>query len=406
MTRKRLLVLTSRFPFPVLGGDRLRIYQLCRCLASRFDLTLLSLCGSDAEMRMDVSRDSVFARVERVYHGWTHKGIGLLSALSTGNPLQIGFYRNSEFARRVDCLAPLHDGVLGHLVRTAPYLCRSSLPKFLEMTDAISMAYTRGGTLSRVNRMRSFILRVEAHRLERFERQIIRAVDRTILVSEIDREYLGGAGEEHGVMVCSNGVDTDALPFQFAQEGCTVIFIGKNTAYHNADAILYFSTEILPLVRQRFPHVRFLVLGPIGSHLRRVLRTVPGVEVSGAVASIPAAARGAVIGVCPVRFGAGIQNKILEYMALGIPVVTSEIGREGLDATVGEHLLVANTSGEWYEMICMLLEQPQLRLRLAHAGRDYVENHHSWNVLIEPLANEIDQVLTTRKRIDAETDNR
>ena len=115
--------------------------------------------------------------------------------------------------------------------------------------------------------------------------------------------------------------------------------------------------------------------------------------VAGQVDNIPNAVRGASIGVCPVRFGAGIQNKLLEYMALGVPAITSNIGLEGLRAMPGRELLVAQTPGEWADHVCWMLEDPERGRGLAVAARSLVEQHYSWASMIAPLRAAISQRL-------------
>ena len=387
-------MLTPRFPYPPIGGDRLRIYQICRMLSPKFELSLLSLCESEQEMEAAIPQDSVFSYVERIYHGWFRRGLGCLGALPSRIPLQVGYYRNPHFARRLEDLLPRHNGVLAHLIRTGAYLMHSEAPRVLEMTDAISLAYERGGEIADWNPLRAFLYRAEAKRLIRFEREMVRMVDLTVLVSAIDRRFLlpGVAGRK--IQVCSNGVDTEALPFDYSSDGKTIVFIGNNIAQHNADAAVYFAEEILPLVRGRCPSAQFKVVGPIRDRLVQKLRREPGVLTTGEVKDVAEAVKCAAVGVCPVRFGAGVQNKLLEYMSLGIPSVTSSIGKEGLDVTPGVHLFVADATREWVDYICELLENRDLGSRIARAARAFVEKEHSWTARMTPLVEAMTKLMS------------
>ena len=394
--KPKLLVLTPRLPFPPIGGDRLRIYQLCKYLSSDFDLSLLSLCESSREMTLEIPPSSPFSSVERVFHPFSRKLLGVLSALPSNIPLQVGFFRNPQFANRVKELASSHDAVLSHLIRTAEYLEKCDLPRVLEMTDAISLSYER--TAAHLGSLRGALYRMEAGRLIRFERELINRCDLTILVSAVDRDFLVQDVKSDKSMVCSNGVESDRFRFDYAPDGQTIVFIGKNFAFYNVDAILYFAEVVLPLVRSQFPQTRFKVIGQIGDGLRRRLEK-QGVAVTGGVDDIGAAAHGATIGVCPLRVGAGVQNKILEYMSLGIPVVTSKVGLEGLDATPDQHLLVANQPAEWASQIVRLLSTPDLRKDLAYRGRTFVEEKHAWAALVGPVNERIlDLIGRTRTR--------
>jgi glycosyltransferase involved in cell wall biosynthesis len=358
------------------------------------------MCESKKEMEYSLPRDGVFARVERVLHRKSQRALGCLGALPSMTPFQVGYYRNAEFAARLDDLLPSHDGVLAHLIRTGDYLADCGLPKILEMTDALSLTYRRGAELNRGNRLSAVAYRWEARRLIRYERAIIKNFDMSVLVSAVDRDFLLPGDDGERIEVCPNGVDTQELPFSYSPDRKTIVFIGNNTALHNSDGILYFTKEIFPMVRARCPESRFKIIGRMNDRLQRKLEREPQVVVTGAVGSIVNAARGASVGVCPVRFGAGVQNKMLEYLSLGIPAVTSTIGLEGLTAEDRLHLLVARSPQEWTDRICELLENPARGYALARAGRELVEQQYSWSSLMIPLRRRICELLSGDRRTD------
>lgn len=384
--KRRLLVLTPRWPYPPIGGDRLRIYQICRHLAAEFELSLLSLCEHEEEMDSPLPADGIFAQAERVFHHPWRRAVGMAAALPGQLPMQAGYYRNGAFARRLQAMAPQQDALLAHLVRMAPYLLEYRKPRIVEMTDAISLAYTR--TAQHMQGPRRLAWRAEAARLARYERQVIRACEQTVLVSQVDRDWLKLGEEQRKVLICGNGVDTQALPFEYAPDGQTIVFIGKNVAQYNVDAILWFARQVLPAIQARLPRAKFRVIGEIRPELAERLGRM-GITATGRVPDMREATRHAAVGVCPLRFGAGVQNKLLEYMALGIPAVTSPIGLEGLGATHGKHLAVAATPEEWVEQVTALLEKPGLGRSYACAARQYVQDHHSWAAHLEPLSEAI-----------------
>lgn len=388
--KSSLLVITPRLPYPPLGGDRLRIYQLCRSLSREFDLSLLSLCESKDDMKLLIPDDGVFIRVERVFHSKWRRLLGCIKSLITREPLQVGYYWSPQFAEIFQRIVPSHDGVLAHLVRMGPYIEQSPKYKIMEMTDAISLSYIRAA--KHVKSVRGLFYNWEAARLAKYEKKMIALCDLTVLVSGVDAGFLQSEGTTQKVIVCSNGVDTLALPFDYSPDCKTIVFIGKNTYRSNIDAILYFHKEIMPIVQNRCPDARFKIIGEISNDLRNRLES-EGALVTGRVESIREATLGASVGVCPLRFGAGVQNKLLEYLALGIPAVTSPIGLEGLDAAPGQHLAVANSIEEWVDTICKLLEDPESGRRFAMAGRAFVEQSHSWESLLGGLKNVIRQFI-------------
>lgn len=387
--QKKILILTPRLPYPVIGGDRLRIYQVCKALSVRFSLTLLSLCETEHEMNLEIPNDGVFDRVERVLLGKTRSYINTLMAFPTSTPLQVGYYRSVAFQKAVNRLLPEHAGVLSHLIRCAEYVRHADVPKFLEMTDAISLNYGRLNALKGSAGLRGMLYRFEAGRLNRYEKAVVSDFDLSILVSKTDRDFLIKEGYDENILVASNGVDVSSMPFtDRRRSGSVVVYIGNMTTVQNMDACLYFASEVLPRLSEHLD-VRFRVVGRIESKDAGRLRRFAGVEVTGAVDSIAEAVRDARIGVCPVRLAAGVQNKVLEYMALGLPVVCSTIGLEGLDAVPEHDLLVADIPSEYVQQIDRLWADEGLRSELAKNARSHVEVHHDWRAKLIPLVEKV-----------------
>lgn len=394
---KSLLILTPRFPYPVVGGDRLRIYQLCRALAGRYRLTLLSLCDTREEMTMALPQDGVFARVERVFLPRWQSWLNCAIALPTQTPLQIAYYRHAGFRRRAMALSAEHDAALAHLIRIGDAIKDAPGMKFLEMTDAISLNYERiRSTRLAKNDLRSRIYSLEVDRLCAYERDIVDHFDHGFLVSEIDRRHLfsNDPARLRRVSVFSNGVALDEMPYQFDTHGRDIVFIGNLFSLQNFDAAKYMAADILPLVRRTHPEARLRVVGRIQPDHAAQLSALDGVDVTGEVPDVVAAARGGGVGVCPLRLGAGVQNKVLEYMALGLPTVSTTMGLEGFHAQPGRDLLVADSAADFAAAVVRLLEDRAGAEAMARAARHYAEATHSWTAMLAPLLELIDARLT------------
>lgn len=377
----------------MIGGDKLRIYQICKSLSKHFKLTLISLCDNEDELNYQVPDDGVFSRVERVYLSKIHSYFNTLLAIPTRTPLQVAYYRSAEFLELINQLLPEHDCVFSHLIRTGDYVLGYKTPKVLEMTDAISLNYTRVKSLNGFQGLKSFIYSFEVNRLLKYERNIINKFDLSVLVSNTDKEFLLGNNIHENVLVCSNGVDLSGLPFSLPSfESKVIVFIGNMRSVQNLDACFYFCEEIMPLLI-KMGNYRFRIVGSISEELKERFLQYQGVEVTGKLDSIPNAVKDAFIGVCPMRIGAGVQNKILEYMALGLPTVTTSIGLEGIDAIPDIDLLIANTPQEFLQKIEYLYLNRQSALDIAYSARAFVEKHHQWDCMLHPLLDRIHQLI-------------
>ncbi|WP_274057497.1 glycosyltransferase family 4 protein [Vibrio parahaemolyticus] len=392
--RKSILVLTPRFPYPVIGGDRLRIFEICKELSKNYDLTLASLCESKSEVEYDLPEDGVFKNVHRVYLPKWKSYLNCIVALPQDKPLQVAYYSSLKFRRLVNKLSESHNIILPHLIRTADYAKNLENKKVLEMTDAISMNYFRVSEIRNNAGFKGFIYNLEKHRLNKYEKSIAQRFDCNVLVSKFDRDFLFEGHSElfSKSLVCSNGVDLEKLPFHFDSSKKFVVFIGNMFSAQNMDAALWFARDVLPLLRKR-GDFSFKVIGRIKPDDERKLKSFEGVIVTGAVDDIIEHARGAFAGVCPVRLAAGVQNKILEYMALGLPTVSSTTGLEGLEAKPGKDILVADKPAEIVEKLVFLVNNPRSAEQIALSANKYVKEQHSWGAKLRPLSEKISELM-------------
>lgn len=391
---KKLLVLTPRYPYPVVGGDRLRIYEVCKELSKYYEITLLSLCENRSELTSDLPNDGVFKAIHRIYLPKWKSYLNCLISLPTTRPLQNAYYKSKRFNKLVQVQAEEHDLVIPHLIRTAEYARHLDNKKIIEMTDAISMNYLRFSERKNSSGLKGLIYRIERSRLNLYERKIAEYFDYSVFVSQYDKDFLykDTPSLYEKALVCSNGVDLSKFPYKFSPEGKKLIFIGNMFSAQNYDAAYWFATEVLPMLRE-YGEYEFHVIGKIPQATQNRLSNIDGVVVTGSVDNIAEHAHGAIAGICSVRLAAGVQNKTLEYMALGIPTVTSSIGLEGLFATQNESILVADKPSEYIEAILKLEYDLAFAESLSINAFKYVAEHHSWSGKLRPLIEKIEELL-------------
>lgn len=393
--KKNILVITPRFPYPVIGGDRLRIYEVCRELSKFYSLTLVSLCETKEEYHLELPNDLVFDRTYRVYFPKWKSYLNCILALPSSQPLQVAYYQSRDVKQLIDSLIDEHDLILSHLIRVSEYVKSVNKPKILEMTDAISMNYSRLSSVKNSSGLKGLIYRIERSRLNHYERSIAECFDCNVFVSQVDRDFLYSDNEHltEKALICSNGVDLSKLPYNLTSGGKKLVFIGNMYSAQNFDAAYWFAREVLPEIRH-YGDFEFHVIGRIKSDGYEKLSKLEGVIVTGAVDNVAEHVQGALAGICSVRIAAGVQNKILEYMALGIPTITSSTGLEGLFATEGESILVADTPIEYVKHVLELRNNIGFSESLSKKAYEYVKEQHSWESKLGPLVNKIKQLLS------------
>lgn len=390
--RKKILVLTPRFPYPVIGGDRLRIYKLCEELSKKYDLILLSLCDDKKEMSYEVA-DGVFEEIHRVYLPKYQSYINSLFSLISNKPLQVAYYKSFAFKKKLSALLEECDAVFCHLIRMGDYVKDVNKIKFLEMTDAISLNYKRVREIKGKVGFKSLIYSFEQKRLEHYERNIADSFDLTTFVSEIDSDFLYPE-KRYNVIVAGNGVDTSILPFKSrnvdSRQPVELVFIGNMLSLQNMDAVLYFSKKILPALNCKGKYI-FKVIGKIAENDRATLNSISNVLATGTVDSVVDASTNGHIGICSMRLGAGVQNKVLEYMALGMPCITSSVGFEGIGAVNNKDIIMADLPEDYIIAIEKLVSDANYYASVASSARTFVETNYSWEAKLSTFITSIDK---------------
>jgi glycosyltransferase involved in cell wall biosynthesis len=235
------------------------------------------------------------------------------------------------------------------------------------------------------------VYRIEAKRVKAYEAACIEAFDRSVVVSPVDRQALIEALPENfheRVSVIPIGVhgeirDSRARPFN----PNLIVLFGNLRTHQNNDAALYFAREIYPRIKEKRPDAVFRIIGANPSREVRMLHGKSGIEVTGRVERIAEHAEQAGVSVCPIRIGAGMKGKILESMAMELPVVTTAMGAEGIEgARSGEECLIAGTPEEFAAATLSLMEDEHLNERIAKNGRDFVSAHYRYDAVARPYA--------------------
>jgi glycosyltransferase involved in cell wall biosynthesis len=239
--------------------------------------------------------------------------------------------------------------------------------------------------------------RYEAHLLTQYHQAVVTSQRDKDALEGLARRYLPAQAQPAPVTVVTNGVDLEYFHIPEIQHPTsniqhpTVVFTGKMSYHANIAAALYFAREVLPRIWARDPSVRFQIVGKDPPETVRQLATDGRIQVTGTVDDLRPYLARATVAVCPALYAVGIQNKVLEAMAMGTPVVSTPAGCAALTVGGSQEVLVAEGEEELAAAVLQVLSDPTLARRLSAAGRQYVEAHHSWEAAARRLVGVYEQ---------------
>lgn len=373
----KVLYLATRLPAPPWRGDQLRAFHHLRLLASRHDVTCCALVLRPPPDDAVATVAALGVRVQVVPLGVA----AALPQLARGclgdrRPFQVLLYDRAAARRAVDALLARErfDVVHAQLVRTAAYLpAADGPPLVLDLVDALSANLRR-----RAARDRTPIGRVaacEAARVAREEQALIARARASLVVAEAERAALGGGR----IQVVPNGVDLERFPLRAAPPaGARLLFAGNLGYFPNVDAARWLADDVFPRVRAAVPAAELHLAGARPTRAVRRLARRPGVTLAADVPDMAAELAAASVAVIPMRAGSGLQNKVLEAMAVGTPVVATPRAVAALDVEPGRHLLVAEEPAGIAAACVTLLGDPARGAALGRAARRLVEGRYGW----------------------------
>jgi glycosyltransferase involved in cell wall biosynthesis len=244
--------------------------------------------------------------------------------------------------------------------------------------------------------------KLDLARTRRYESRLLARYPAVLVTSPMDKEALVNISTTPDaakrLVVLPNGVDLDYFnPLNVARDPATLIFTGKMSYHANIAAALDLATQVMPLVWQQIPEARLIIAGKDPSADLRAAAADPRITVTGTVPDLRPYLAQATISVSPIRYGVGIQNKVLEAMAMATPVITTPQALTSLQAQADQELMVAATPRAVAETAVKLLTNKALCQRVGQAGRGYVERYHDWNVTAQNLAGVYREVITLKQ---------
>ena len=402
MRQMRILFVSPYLPSLI----RVRPYNLIKALAKRgHQITLLALepPGEDTS-----SLDNLRACCQDVQAVPLPRWRTLYNALRAApsqTPFQAAYSRSPEmFAlmQRTQADANFDIVHVEHL-RGAELSCAVvDIPIVFDSVDSITLLFEQARRFGPTWRSR-LMASLDLRRTQRYESRLLERYPRVLVTSAQDKKALAELSTRKDIdsrlVVLPNGVDLDYFsPVDEPRDPATLIFTGKMSYHANVAAALDLATQIMPHIWERRSDVRLIIAGKDPSADLLALSADPRIIVTGTVPDLRPYLARASLAVSPIRYSVGIQNKLLEAMAMATPVVSTPQATAALQVQPGRDLLVADTAQAMAEEVMDLLGNDTARHRVGQAGRRYVETYHNWNTAAEQLENVYQEAIAEARR--------
>ncbi len=405
----KVLFLTSRFPYPPFRGDKLRAFNFIRELSKEHEVHLVSFVESEDVPYIE-KMEEICSNVSTVFLNKRRSYLNCVTHLASKKPFQIFYYESPVMRVLIDRLVKdmKPDVIHAHLLRMAPYAeVYDDLPKVLDLCDSISLNYQR--FLKYRRDMLSPVYRIEQAKMKRYETEIPAKFDASIVIAEHDKRYLEDLAKNNRFSIVKNGVDFDYFqPQDEEEENGGLAFMGTMSYFPNSDGAIYFCREILPLIRQKKFDIWFNIIGNSPTSEVKALAKDGNVNVTGFVDDVRPLVRSSSVFVCPIRAATGLNNKVVEAMAMGIPVVATPQATDGIGVHPGEDILVADEPKDFSEKVLMLLKDAALRDKISRNGLRLVRENYDWKINTDRLIDIYTSVVKreTDRKGSVETDNK
>lgn len=385
----------SRLPLPMTRADQMTVAHLIAFLAARgHSVDFYALDNGEeisAEHRAWI--DSV-CRIVRIFpHGRVRRLLGVLGGLLRGLPLQVGWFSNAAQNRAVRNGLRNVDIGYSYYIRSAETMRRLGRSRnraegpvtFLAMQLSQALNTRRMAEHYR-NIKEKLLYSIETRLVQNYEPRVWADFTRTVLIGQQDVDEIASACRARGrpeidnVVFGPHGVDVDrfAPRTDIDEEPFTLVFNGVLRTYTNVHAILWFAENVWPLVRAGEARAKLLIVGRDPRPEVQALAALDGVTVTGEVPDPADYIARAAVCINPVQVGAGMQNKLIEFMAMRKAVVATTVANEGIRATPGDHLVIADDARTFADSVLALLADPDRRDRLAAAARAYILESWTW----------------------------
>ncbi|WP_312518548.1 glycosyltransferase family 4 protein [Anaerospora sp.] len=385
----KILYVTTRAPYPPHKGDQLIAFEQLRNLPEgNYEVYLVSFITHDNEKKDVIARlrqyckEIFFIKVTKL-----NACFNAAKTLINQKPLQVNMYTSSLIKKRIGKIFNQVQPDLVHIqtVRLGELLRDKPVPKMMDMIDVLSLNMKRRA--EKENKFLKGIFNLEAFFLKRYERTIVKDYQVTSVVSQND------VSNSHFAATCPIRINPNGTyinreylaKYKDTEKENFLIFHGNMRYFPNIEAVLYFTKEVWPTVIKNYPGFKLYIVGKDPADPVIKLHGENNIVVTGFVEDICDYLCKAKIGVYPLNSGTGMQNKILEALACGVPTVASNLALQGIADITTNEVLVANTKQEYIKAIELLINDEAARKKYLANGQKFINDRYSWKKNVESL---------------------
>lgn len=401
----KILFVTSRIPYPPYRGDKLKIFNMMKILSSSNQIKLLTIVRNRREEKLLGNLRDVKIDVECQRVSLFESMLSLVRSIISRKPFQVAWFESNAFAAKLNSVARSFkpDVVYFHLIRTANYVSSINDPQaliVLDFTDAVSL-YLKRFMRTEKRPWRRWLIHMEQKRTELFESEVT-GFDVAFICSEPDRNYLLEKGIRIPLELLPNGVDVSEFSFQpeFSDyDPDRIIFTGNMPYFPNREAVLYFAKRIFPEIIRLHPGAKFFIVGGNPPKVVRKLNNGRDIFVTGFVSDIATEYRKSAVAVAPLRFGAGTLNKVIEPLAMGIPVVATSIAVNGLPDPIRRLVTVVDDPLGFAHAVVNILENRPLVVKIDLKDMEKLRLDLSWKNIVGNFEKRLHDLVIAKRGI-------
>ncbi|HOV91971.1 MAG TPA: glycosyltransferase [Candidatus Kapabacteria bacterium] len=393
-----ILFLSARIPYPMIGGDRIKSFHLLQHLAKSHNVTLITFYqGNDNYREFQKVIEDIGVKVYVIPLNPIKATLASIPRLYQLKPLEIYFYYQNAFKKKIEeyLQSETPDLIISFFMRTAEYVKHLPHKKILIAEDSRILYQSRSAKDSK-NIIQKLVRTYEVASLKHYEPHIMNYFDIVTFVTKEDIEFSKKWNPTIRYELLTNGTDVEKyIPSDFNLRK-NIVFTGKLDLWANDLMIMRIVNNILPIIRQKFPNIRFQIIGAKAPNMIKKLTKLPNIELYENVPDFTPYLQKARVFLHPHLGGSGIQNKVLEAMSAGAPVVTTPSGNQGIYGIHREHLMIGNNDVELAQLAIEILENDELAQKISINGRQHILNTHSWEIIYKNMDDIISELFNEK----------